>query len=247
MMFYESKLKMLPGVHLPVRSVLLQLTKGTVLISPIHFSQDQIQSIRELTPVTDIIAPNLHHNKFLGEAHLKFPGSKIWAPMGFKQKYSQKTELTVVDRTLGEDFWPFHGELEMLVLEGAPTMNEAVFFHVASKTLIVTDLVFQILRPSGLISSLVFRKFGTYKRFAMSKFWLKFVKDKGAFERSLEKVFQWDFESVLMAHGTPLLATSDKAPGVSHQMPQDPQTTGANLPAKARLLASLQERGFLRN
>ncbi len=224
MMFYESKIKMLPGVHLPVRAVLLPLEKGSVLISPIPFSHDQIQSIRALTPVTDIIAPNLHHNKFVADARLKFPGANVWAPEGFRQKYPNLH----VDRVLGEGAWPYKGELDLLALDGAPTMNEVAFLHTPSKTLIVGDLVFNILRPIGLLSPLIFKKFGTYKRFAMSKFWLKFVKDRAAFEASLRTLLEWDFETVVMAHGTPLTSSKDGS-------------------AKERLRASLQERGFLRN
>jgi len=222
MMFYEATLRLLPGVRLPVRSTLIQLSSGAVLLSPIEFSEKQIQSIRELTPVTDIVAPNLHHNKFLAGAARRFPGSTFWAAPGMKEKHPE----LVIHKVLGESVWPFRGELEILELHGAPSMNEFVFLDVKNKTLFVTDLVFNIQRPIGLFSGLFFRSFGTYKRFAVSKLWLKFVKNREAFQKSLEKMLEWDFERIVMAHGEVLEST----PEVS---------------AKQRLVASLVERGFL--
>lgn len=226
MMFYESTLRILPGVRLPVRSTLLQLSHGAVLISPIDFTENQIKSIRELTPVTDIIAPNLHHNRYLAGAARRFPGSTFWASPGMKEKHPE----LAIHKVLGESVWPFRGELEMLRLDGAPSMNEYVFFDVKSKTLFVTDLVFNIKRPIGLLSPLIFWKFGTYKRFAVSKFWLKFVKDPTVFESSLKTMLEWDFTSIVMAHGEILTDSIDTPHGES---------------AKQRLEASLRERGFL--
>ncbi|HRO67346.1 MAG TPA: hypothetical protein PL182_07270, partial [Pseudobdellovibrionaceae bacterium] len=43
--------------------------------------------------------------------------------------------------------------------------------------------------------------FGTYRRFAVSRFFLGMVKDQAAFEASLKEVLNWPFENIVMAHG----------------------------------------------
>lgn len=43
--------------------------------------------------------------------------------------------------------------------------------------------------------------FGTYRQFGVSKFFLRFVKNKEEFEKSLNQVFTYDFENIILAHG----------------------------------------------
>jgi glyoxylase-like metal-dependent hydrolase (beta-lactamase superfamily II) len=222
MMFFESQVSVVPGVRLPVRSTLIQLSSGAVLISPIDFSDRQIQSIRDLTPVTDIVAPNLFHHKWLQRAQIKFPGSKFWGPPGLKEKFPD-VPLT---KTLTEDVWPYKDELELVFLKGAAQANECVFFHKSSKTLIVTDLCFNLQAPKGFLAPIVLRLMRTYKRFAVSTLWNRMVTDKALFYESLKKLLALDFETIVMSHGDILRSTAEAS-------------------AKQRLEASLSERGLL--
>ena len=194
--FYESDLQFLPGVQMPLRSTLIVLPSGGILISPIDFSLAQLADIRAKTKITEIVAPNLYHNLYVESARKSFPEADLWGAPGYAEKRPQFEW-----KELGRASWPHEKEIPHVLLEGASKMNEVVFFHVASSTLIVTDLCFNITEPHGFFSPLVFRMMGTYKKFGVSSLWNRFLEDAPAFSESLKKIFKWDFDRIAMAHG----------------------------------------------
>lgn len=46
--------------------------------------------------------------------------------------------------------WRFQDEISLVTIEGMPKVNEAVFIHKPSKTLIVVDLVLTLLKLTDL-------------------------------------------------------------------------------------------------
>ena len=90
-------------------------------------------------------------------------------------------------------------------------MNEVVFFHRASRSLLVSDLFFNVTEPETWSTGLVLRMMGTYKRFARSRAWKLFAKDCQALKASVEKVLAWDFVRVLPGHGVPFETAETRA------------------------------------
>ncbi|MES3039095.1 MAG: DUF4336 domain-containing protein [Bdellovibrionota bacterium] len=194
---YLSDLAIVPGVHLPIRSTVIPLAKGKLLISPIKFSPAQINEIQKGGEVTDIIAPNLIHNLHIEEATKNFPGATLWGTEG----YPDKLPKIGWQKILGIAHWPYNDEVEIIKIEGAPKVNEFAFFHKPSKTLVVTDLCFNISEPKGMFAPMVFRLFGTFKKLAVSKMWNGYIKDKTAFQASVKRLLQWNFDRLIVAHG----------------------------------------------
>ena len=95
----------------------------------------------------------------------------------------------------------WQGHLDAVRLEGAPKLDEVVFFHVPSKSLVCTDLVFNIQSPRGWAVWPLLKMMGTYKRFAMSNFWKLLAKDRAKLGECVERVLAWDIERVVVAHG----------------------------------------------
>jgi hypothetical protein len=215
--FFESEMSM-PGMVLPIRSVWIKENGRSILISPIDMNAATIGTVQAQGGVTDIVAPNLMHNKFVPQAVKNFPKAIVWGVEGFKEK---RPDIKW-DRELTKKSWPYPNILDVVEVKGAPSLNETAFLHKETKTLIVADLCFNLLNPKGWNAGIVLRMFGTYKRFAVSRLFLKYVKDKAAFRRSLDELFTWDFDRIVMSHG--------------EVIPQD---------GKARLRSALQERGCL--
>ena len=89
----------------------------------------------------------------------------------------------------------------MIFLEGAPAFNECVFFHKASRTLIVTDLLFNFKNLPSNLKMLPFKMFGTFNRPACSRLLKLFTRDKKLFKKNAARIFEWDFDKIAMAHG----------------------------------------------
>lgn len=185
----------MPLMSLPVRSMIVTLANAKVLISPgSELSEEQYA---QLESITDIVAPNLLHCAGIPKAAEKFPEARVWGVSGAKE-HRPKMSWTHV---LTAESWPFQEELPVIALAGMPKVNEAVFVHRESSTLIATDFVFNLVRASGLGAWIILNLFGTYRKFGVSKFYAKFVSDKAVFEKSLGRLLAFEFENIVMSHG----------------------------------------------
>ena len=194
MRFFETQLKM-PFMVLPVRSILLEIMSRKILISP--GSQLTTEDYQQMGEVTDLVAPNLLHCGGIAKAKSFFPKAKVWGAKGVKEL---KPDI-FWDKVLGEDPWEFNEQLPILLIEGMPKVNEVLFYDKSSRTLILTDLCFNIKNPKGIGSWLILKLFGTYNKFAMSRFYIKFISDRVAFDQSIKRIFLWDFEKIIVSHG----------------------------------------------
>lgn len=198
--WFADSIKMLPQVHLPARTVAVQHEGRVIVISPSPNLRSIEADLRALGEVTDLVAPNLFHHLGVATARELFPEATLWGVEGFR-----KSKPTIDwQRGLTEAEWPYHEILPLVNLAGMPKANEAVFFHPGSKTLICQDLAFNLVEPMGFVNSLPFRAFGTYRRFAMSKMFSKFITDRADFLKSMDQLQAFGFENLLMAHGVPL-------------------------------------------
>lgn len=193
---FKSSVKM-PLMLLPLRSTVLQLKDRVLIISPIDFTPEQLQKIKNLGPVTDLIAPNQIHNKFIAKATLHFPGATVWGAPGLREK------LPTVrwDKVLSQDPWPYEDQITTHRIQGAYKLSEVVFYCKEIKALIVTDLVFNLQNVRGFGAFLILSLFGTYRRFGVSKLIKRYINDKTSFQNSLREILKWDFEQLIMAHG----------------------------------------------
>ena len=147
--------------------------------------------------VTDIVAPNLFHHANITDAHRLFPDAVLWGIPGFQQK---RPDIPW-QQTLTPESWLYSDQLELFPIDGMPKFNEVVMLHKESRTLVTTDLCFNHIHGRGLGYAIAFRIFGTYRRFAVSRLFMGFVKDRPAMIRSVRNLMGKDFENVIMAHG----------------------------------------------
>ena len=195
--YFGSQLKILPGVTIPLRSMLVTCAERQLLISPIGTAEEA--SALGAAPLT-LIAPSLLHHLHLPATIERFRPVALWGPPGLAHKLPALGPIHV----FGVDPWPHPGLLQAVVIEGAPVRNEVVFFHPASRTIYTADLFFNIAKPEGVLTGLAMRFMGIHRRFAAAKQWRHWVKDRAAFTRSIEQVLAWDFARIVMAHGDPI-------------------------------------------
>ena len=188
----------------PAHMHLLETAEGLVLWSPIHIDETMAERIAELGPVHALVAPNLHHHKFLAEVRALYPDAKLVLPAGMDERKAGAADATL-PTVLSKD-------LELIALAGAPSMEETVAFHVPSRTLVLTDLLFNVRRADSFMQWLVFRWVsGTLGKAAVSRLWRRFVRDREAFATSIEALLDWPFERIVVAHGEPIESNAKDA------------------------------------
>ncbi len=191
--------KMAPGVQLPLRCTIIELGGGGLFLhSPVRLSTEVIAAIKKLGEVRFLMAPNLFHHLFMGAASEAFPQARVLACPGLQEKCPNLTIHKTVEDELPADL---QSELSAVFIRGAPRMSEIVLFHERSKTLLVTDYFFNVQQTQGMLTPLMLKMFGTYKKPTQSKLWRKMTKDRDAMKLSAEKVLAHDYRRVIMCHG----------------------------------------------
>jgi hypothetical protein len=188
------------GLDLGVRTCVVRLRDGsTVVHAPGPLSAGLGERIEALGPVRALIAPNLLHHMFLASSARAFPQASVFGAPGLREKL----EATRIDEVLGEKAPPLWvAELDQLVVQGAPSLNEVVFLHRASRTLLCLDLCFNVRRSSSLFTRVFMRANGAWDRFAPSRlFRYTILKDARALRASVDRILAWDFDRVTVAHG----------------------------------------------
>ena len=202
----EQPLKFM-GLSIRTRMTVIRLINNCLLlISPIHITKKTKQQLDRLGTVKYLIAPNLFHYLYIAECQKIYPKAKVFAPPLLEKKQPNLK----IDRVFVQDEIDFNSELEyslfkeFQVLMGTKikTVNEIVFYHPSSKTLIITDSAFNFDDTFPLVTQLAARVLGSYKTLKPS--WLEkiAIQDKQEAKKSIDKILAWDFNRVIMGHGT---------------------------------------------
>ena len=187
------------GVRMPIRATIARLADGALWVhSPTPLSPELVAAVEALGPVRDVVAPSCLHDRSIGAWARQFPEARLWAAPGLPARRPEVTFRGVLDGPM-DPIWA--SEIELLALAGAPSLNEVVFFHAASRTLVCTDLLFNVRKPATAMTSIVLMLAGTKGRFAMSRAWWRYARDRPALKASIEQMLAWDFARVIPAHG----------------------------------------------
>jgi len=194
----DYELRVAPAMPFPTRMTVIRLSDHSlVLISPIPLEDALAAELAELGPVSYLLAPNLLHHLHLAAAKRRYPNARLLGPSALSKK-----EPTLPFEPIELASSPalrdtFSAEL----VDGAPKVSETVLLHRSSRTLLVTDLVFNIETPPAWTTSLLLCLNGTHGRLAQSRLWRLFVEDASLARASCERILAWDFDRLVVAHG----------------------------------------------
>ncbi|SHI70838.1 protein of unknown function [Shimia gijangensis] len=132
------------GMPFSTRMTVVRLANGDIwLHSPTVFDRALADQIQALGPVRHLIAPNWIHYAHIADWQAAFPDTVAWAAPGVEERAeTRKIEMQIdYDLKLDKSEKPWRAEIKQMVVQGSRIHHEAVFFHVASRTLILTDLI----------------------------------------------------------------------------------------------------------
>jgi len=186
------------GLEVGARMTVVRLADGTLFVhSPIAATPALVAEVQALGRVAYLIAPNRFHHLYVGEWQRACPAAAIWVAPGLETK---RADLPIAG-VLGDTPEPAWADtLDQAALHGMPFMNEVVFFHRPSTTLIASDLAFNVGAGSPTSTRLVFRLMGAYGRLTPTLVERLLVRDRAAFRASLARVQAWPFTRVVIAH-----------------------------------------------
>lgn len=209
-----DSLRMFGVLPFTTRMTVIRLRSGGLWVhSPVLPTPERTRAIDELGPVEHLVAPNKIHSLGIKPWKARYPSAKVWASPAFSRRHPD----IAIDGVLAsgvETVWS--DEISHCAVEGHAILDELVFLHKRSKTLIVTDLIQKheaandswFWRSVKALNGILGRSGGVPRDVKLS------IRDKLAFRRSLAAILDWDFENLVLAHGHCLRGGAKK--DVSH-------------------------------
>jgi len=138
---WPSSIKLGP-FRMPRRAVVAKLPSGGLWLHSPNDLDDAVRAeLDALGPLEHVVAPNQFHHAFLGRWHRACPDAVVHGAPGLAEKKPDHH----FDRVLtGEPDPAWGGVFDQRLIGGAAKVNEVVFLHRPSRTLLLTDASFHI-------------------------------------------------------------------------------------------------------
>lgn len=185
-------------VPIPVRMTVIRLPDGALILhSPAPLLESLRAELEALGRVGFIIIP-WAHGAFAEQAAQAYPSAQLLAaPEASRRLKSLPFNGSVADHTPAS----WSRVVESHLVRGF-RLNEVVLFHRPSRTLVVTDLCFNIHHSRSVSARLFFRANGMWKRFGPSRLIRHLaVSDRAGLASSINQIMRWEFERVVPGHG----------------------------------------------
>lgn len=190
------------GAEFGNRMTIIRLSNQELLIhSPIALDNTLKCMVERLGRITYIVTPNAFHGLFVDEWIAAFPAARHITAKGEMGGHAYSSEM--LSGPVLEAWLPV---LEVVRVDGLPKVNEFAFFHKASRTLILTDLAFNINEDAPLWTRVFFSLNDAYGKFGPSRLMRSMIEDQSALKTSLLKIFEWDFERIVLSHGNMVMS-----------------------------------------
>ncbi|MCB9685770.1 MAG: DUF4336 domain-containing protein [Alphaproteobacteria bacterium] len=126
------------GFPYPTRMAVARLPEGLWCWSPVALTDELAAEVEALGEVRWLVTPNKIHHLFLGPWLERYPGAEAWAPPGLPPR---RKDLRFAGELTDGGAVPWGDGIEHVVVGGSLVMDEVLFFHRASRTCLVGDLI----------------------------------------------------------------------------------------------------------
>ena len=189
------------GFPYPTRMAVVRLGGGDLWVwSPVGLSDELAADVEALGAVRHLVSPNKIHHLFLGEWAARWPEAEIYASPGLAKK---RRDLQFVAELDDHPPAAWVNQIDQVVFRGSPFMDEVVFFHRASSTCLVCDLVQRhdpahqtgwkgwLMRLDGLVGA----------DGSTPREWRASFIPRTRARRALKTALAWNPDELVIAHG----------------------------------------------
>lgn len=189
------------GVPFGRRMTVLGLSGGRVLVhNAFRLREEDLAAVTALGRIAYIVVPNRFHNSEPDQMKLRFPEARLLASPEPENRLPAGLQA---DGVLPAD-WPAElaSEVECFEFLGTRMIREIVLYHRASRTLVITDIAFNMAPAKSGVQRFFFRINRLGGGFAPSRLFEQvFTRDRAAVRASLERILNWDFDRIVLNHG----------------------------------------------
>ncbi|HEX6002316.1 MAG TPA: DUF4336 domain-containing protein [Hyphomicrobiaceae bacterium] len=194
----------LPRIRFPTRMTVLRLRDGGLFVhSPTPLPPGLKSAIKGLGDPAWIVGPNRIHYWWIPDWHAGFPAAQVYLAPGIKEQAGARIDFDglTLDRPSG---YPWDAEVATLPIAGS-YMTEVVFFHHASRTLILADLIenFEPQKLGSAVMRWLTRLGGVQHPDGQTPRDLRLTSltHRQAVRAAVERMIAWEPERIVLAHG----------------------------------------------
>lgn len=191
------------GIGFSTRMTVVRLSDGSVWIaSPVPAPFATIAEITGLGPVRHLVSPTPRHYWRLHAWQALFPEAELWSSpiTAVTLKSGDLPNVKILGHHAPE---AWAADLDQAIVRGSALVSEVVFFHAASRTLLVEDLI-QVHehRPGHPLRNALIAVGGVAgPRGGVARDIRLTFRDRAAARQSIRRILEWDFDQLVVAHG----------------------------------------------
>lgn len=175
------------------------LDGGNVLVhSTGSFSDEDYRFFESLGAHTHFVDATCFHDTSTKKVLKAAREASFYAPKGFSIKDDRLKPITDLAPILGD-------AIEMIPLRGIPKVNEVEFFDRRNGILVIADLLFNFTESNVWTRGFVRATAGIKEHPGMSRLFRMMIRDKPAFQESIDRLRALEFEKLVFGHGQPIL------------------------------------------
>ena len=189
------------GIPLWHRMTVIRLINGGLVVHSLTrldlASQEEFQ---KLGPILAIIAPSWWHDLYLREYLSAYPDARLYVAPTLV-RWNRSLPFAELLDGLAPSLWT--NEIDQVHIQGIGLfLEEIVFYHRHSRSLIVADLLFNLSEKDAWITrimgSLVI---GPFPGCRFARLYRTAVTDRRRMRAAVERILDWDFDQIVVGHG----------------------------------------------
>jgi hypothetical protein len=192
-----------PKMPFPTRMTIIRIGQSDLFVhSPTPLTEDLKREIAAIGTPRWLIAPNRIHYWWMPDWKAAFPDAQAYLAPRIKEKAGEHIDFAYSDLESSSGY-PWDDEIATLPVTSS-YMTEFVFFHRASRTLVLTDLIENFEGPKlPLWMRWLVRLGGCLDPDGgmPRDMRLSFSKKKRQLREAIETMIAWMPERIIMAHG----------------------------------------------
>jgi len=189
------------------RMTVIKLANGQLWChSPIQPNQALFDQLDALGPVAHLVSPNKIHYAYIADWKKRYPEAIAWSSPGVEERVAkQKIPVSFDEKLTDKAPQAWVGQIDQLVFKGSAYIEEVVFFHKDSQTLILTDLI-ENFETEHFASPLRSKAYKLVRVAAPDgqtpiDYRMTFIGHQKEAKDCLEQMLAWQPEKIILAHG----------------------------------------------
>ncbi len=196
--YAEQRLKFLK-LEFGARMTVIRLSNGTLFLhSPIEIDDAVASDIEALGCVKYIVSPNKLHHLYLAAAKIRWPEAILYASPGLEEK---RKDIQFDEVLAKEANYPWSDEIHHTIFRGSRFLEEVVFCHQASGTLLLADLLMNFTQEASPGIRLLTRVVGMFGKPSMPPDWKFSVLKKAVARDCCQLILSWNWDTMVVSHG----------------------------------------------